>query len=70
MAGWPKPLCGESLYVNTVNHNHTFNCKKFSGTSRKEFGNALFDITLGRDKDFIGVKVTALSCRRADEISV
>lgn len=52
MAGWPKPLCGESLSVNTVNHNHTFNSETFSKEFGKEFGDVLFDVALGRDEDF------------------
>lgn len=56
MAGWPKPLCGESLCVNTVNHNHTF--EKFSSTSWEKCGNVLFDVTLGRDKESHSVTST------------
>ncbi len=52
--------------VNTVNHNHTFNCKKFSSTSWKEFGNALFDVTLERDKEFHIVTVPASASTLTD----
>lgn len=48
MVGWPEPLCGESLRVNTVNHNHTSNRRDSSGTEER---NEPIDASQWGDKD-------------------